>query len=381
MMTSRERFRNSLNHKESDRIPIDLGRDVHNGIHEKAYKRLLDYLGLTDKIILYDNIQHLAVIKQEVIDRLHTDTLYIFANSSSTYEFKRDPDGSWLDEWGVRRKTVGLYDESYQFPLAVCDLKAVNSYKMPNPRDKSRFSGLREKAKELYENTDYALIGGSCGSLFYLTSELVGFQEYMEKLLSDQEVIIRLVDRIIEWEAEFFEEYLAEIGEYIEMIWIGDDWGMQNGPIMDPSLFRKIFVPRYKEFIKHIKSQADVKVAIHSCGSVYWALGDFADMGIDVVHPLQGDAKDMNDPLRIKKEFGDRLVLYSNLCNQTILPYGTVDEVDADVKRKVTALAQGGGYVLSGGHNIQADVPPENVLAMVDAAIKYGRYPIGENNV
>ena len=268
---------------------------------------------------------------------------------------------------GVRRKTVGLYDESFAFPLAGCDLEAVKNFKMPDPRDAARFVGLKEKTKQLYTTTDYALVGGSCGSLFYLSGEFVGFQEYMEKLLSEQEVIVTLVDRLLEWEIEFFDAYLSEVGEYIEMVWIGDDWGTQNGPMINPRLFREIFVPRYKELTGYIKSKADVKIALHSCGSVAWALGDFADMGIDVVHPLQGDAVDMADSKRIKEEFGDRLVFYSNLRNQSTLPHGTPAEVDQDVKRKVSALAKGGGYILSGGHNIQADVPPENVLAMVDA--------------
>jgi len=372
-MNSRERFRLALNHREGDRIPIDLGFDVHNGIHEKAYAGLLDYLGIEDEIKIYDNVQHLAVVKEDVAKRLHSDARYVFANPSSVYEFKRESDGSWLDEWGVRRKTVGLYDESYEFPLAGCDMASVKNFKMPDPRDKARFDGLKEQAERLYASTDYALIGGSCASLFYLSGEFVGFQEYMEKILSDQDVIVKLVDRLLEWECEFFDAYLAEIGEYIEMVWIGDDWGMQTGPIMNPAIFRKIFVPRYKELIKLIKSKAAVKISLHSCGSVYWALNDFAEMGIEVIHPLQGTAFGMDDPVKIKKEFGDRLVFYSNLCNQSILPHGTPADVDGDVKRKIEALAEGGGYILSGGHNIQADVPPANVIAMIDAALKYGR--------
>jgi uroporphyrinogen decarboxylase len=145
---------------------------------------------------------------------------------------------------------------------------------------------------------------------------------------------------------------------------------------MNPELFREIYVPRYKELTRFIKSKADVKIALHSCGSVYWALGDFARMGIDVVHPLQGDAAGMDDPDVLKRNYGDELVFYSNLRNQSVLPHGTPEEVDAEVKRKVKALAKGGGYVLSGGHNIQADVPPENILALVDAGLKYGTFPL-----
>jgi len=171
-----------------------------------------------------------------------------------------------------------------------------------------------------------------------------------------------------------FDAYLTEIGEYIEMVWIGDDWGTQAGPIMNPALFREIFVPRYKELTKFIKSKADVKISLHSCGSVYWALNDFAEMGIDVVHPMQGVTFEMDDPVKIKKNFGNRLVFYSNLCNQSILPHGTPADVDGDVKRKVEALSKDGGYILAASHNVQADVPPENVIAMIDAALKYGAF-------
>lgn len=117
-----------------------------------------------------------------------------------------------------------------------------------------------------------------------------------------------------------------------------------------------------------------MKISLHSCGSVYWALNDFIDMGIDIVHPLQGDANQMDDPAKLKREYGDQLVFYSNLRNQSTLPKGTPADVDADVKKKIEALAKGGGFIVSGGHNIQADVSPDNVLALVDAVLKYGVY-------
>jgi uroporphyrinogen decarboxylase len=157
---------------------------------------------------------------------------------------------------------------------------------------------------------------------------------------------------------------------------MGDDWGTQQGPILPPRLFREIFLPRYRQFCDFVKGRADVKIALHSCGSVCWALEDLADAGIDVVHPLQGDARGMGDPDTLKRRFGTQLAFYSNLCNQTILPHGTPDEVRQDVIRKMRALAPGGGYVLSGGHNIQADVKPENILALFDTANEFGSYPI-----
>jgi len=370
-MTSRERFRKAINHEQPDRPPIDVGQDLHNGIHEIAYSNLLNYLGETDAIRLYDRMQHLAVVKESVLNRLHADTRYVFANAPAGFHLKVEADGSWADEWGVVRKPCGHYDEAFIHPLAGCDLAEVKAFRFPDPLDPSRFTGVREKARHLYETTDYAVIAGSPASLFYLSAELMGFQEYMEKLLTDREVIEALVDRVLEYCINFFEPYLDAVGDTVEMVWIGDDWGTQQGPIVNPQLFREIFVPRYRRFCQFVKSRANVKIAMHSCGSICWALDDLANAGIDVIHPLQGDAIGMENPDEIKQRFGKKLAFYSNLCNQTILPHGTLEQVRQDVIRKIDALSGGGGYVVSGGHNIQADVRPENIVALFDTAYNH----------
>jgi len=373
-MTSRERFRLALNHKEPDRVPIDVGGDMHNGLHVTAYSNLLKYLGEEDELRIYDRMQHLAVLKESVYERLHADTRYLFANGPASFELKVAEDTSWADEWGIVRKNAGLYDETCGNPLAELTMDKVKNYALPDGSDPTRFEGLRERAKDLYENTDYAIVGANAASLFYLTSELVGYQEFMELIALEPEMIEALVDRVLEYQFKFFDKYLDAIGDYVEMIWMGDDWGTQFGPLMSPNTFREIFAKRYAEFVKFVKSKADVKVAIHTCGDVLWALEDFAKAGIDVVHPLQGDAVNLQDPFMIKKEFGDDLVFYSNLKNQTVLPYGTAEDVVNDVKLKIDAFAPGGGYIMSGGHNIQADVPPENILAMIDTTLEYGKY-------
>lgn len=377
-MTSRERYRRAIDHKEPDRVPIDAGQDLHNGIHEVAYRNLLKELKETDEIKIYDFMQHLAVVKESVLDRLHVDTRYIFANGPSGFELKYDKDNSWVDEWGIRRKPCGYYDEAVAHPLADVTLEKVKRYAMPNPADPSRFAGLREKALKLHRETDFALIGGSPATLFYLTSELVGFQEYMEKILTDPGVIDLLVEKMLDYWLVFFDHYLDAIGDYIEVVWMGDDWGTQMGPIMNPQLFRSMFLDRYKILTASIKKKKKhLKIALHSCGSVRWAIDDFIDAGIDILHPLQGDALELKDPDLLKKEYGGRLAFYSNLCNQSVLPHGTPAEVEVDVKRKIKALAPGGGYIVSAGHNIQADVPAKNILALYDTAVAFGKYPIG----
>ena len=157
---------------------------------------------------------------------------------------------------------------------------------------------------------------------------------------------------------------------------MGDDWGMQTGPIMSPKTFRTFFKPLFRRLIVMVKSKTRAKVCIHTCGATYWILQDLLDVGVDVVHPLQPTAVGNEDPVRIKKDFGNRLSFYSNVANTTVLPEGQPAEVATEVRRKIAALAPGGGYIFSGGHNIQADVPPANIVALFDTAYEAGRYPL-----
>ena len=377
-MTPRERIRKTLNHEEPDRVPIDFGQDYHNGINEVAYKNLLDHLGINDagEIRIYDLMQRLAIVDHRVLERFRVDTRYIFTNPNDNFVVPIESDGSFEDEWGVYRKRVGYYCENVRAPLKGKSKEEIIKYKFPDPSEKSRFKGLKSKAKKLYESTDYALSAGQAATLFFFSSELTGFDEYMLDLALHPSRIEVLVDRILEWMIEFTSYYLDEVGDYVETWWMGDDWGMQTGPIMDPEIFRRIFKPRYKKLIDVVRSKTDAKICLHTCGATYWILSDLADVGVDVVHPLQPTAAGNDDPEKIKKDFGNEFVFYSNIANTTILPHGTPEEVTQEVKKKIKHLAPGGGYILSGGHNIQADVPPENVVALFNTAFEYGMYPI-----
>jgi uroporphyrinogen decarboxylase len=367
-----------LNHEEPDRVPIDFGQDFHNGINEVAYKKLLQHEGITDagEIQIYDLMQRLAIVDQRVLERFRVDTRYIFTNPNDNFEVPIEEDGSFEDEWGVYRKRVGYYCENVRAPLAGKSKEEIIKYKFPDPGEKSRFNGLKQKTKNLYESTEYALSAGQAATLYYFSSELTGFDEYMLDLALNPSRIEVLVDRILEWMIEFTSHYLEEVGDYVETWWMGDDWGMQTGPIMAPEIFRKLYKPRYKKLLDAVRSKTDAKICLHTCGATYWILADLADVGVDVVHPLQPTAAGNDNPEKLKHDFGKEFIFYSNIANTTILPHGTPDEVEKEVKEKLKYLAPGGGYILSGGHNIQADVPPENVIALFDSAFNYGTYPI-----
>jgi len=176
------------------------------------------------------------------------------------------------------------------------------------------------------------------------------------------------------------DEYLSAIGDFIEYHWIGDDWGVQNGPLVSPKMFKELVAPRFKKLIDFVKSRTDAKVIYHTCGSTDWVMEDLIEIGVDIVQPLQANAAGNEDAARLKSMFGDRMVFHGNTNNQGVF-HKSKNEVIADALYRIRHLAPGGGYIFSSGHNIQANMPPENILALFDTAREYGTYPIDTEKI
>ena len=373
-MTHRERIRTAINYREPDRVPIDNGGGV-SSMHEVAYRNLLKYLGMEDEIRIYDAVQRLAVVKDEVLDMLGVDTRYLFANPPSFWKFEERADGSWVDEFGTGYERSEFYCDYSEPVLVDATMEDLKRYTFPDPRDAARFEGLREKAQELYEKTDYALIGGNIQALFYIGWVLRGMEQFMMDIVINREFADYLMDRIVEWHVSFLDCYLSEIGEYIEYHWIGDDWGVQNGPLISLEMFREMVAPRFKKMIDFIETKTKAKVIYHTCGATQWVIEDLIDIGVDIVQPLQANAAGNQDPSKLKDDFGGRIAFHGNTDNQGVF-HRSRDEVVADALYRIRYLAPGGGYIFSSGHNIQANMPPENILALFNTAQEYGTYPI-----
>lgn len=375
-MNSRERVIKALNFEEPDRVPIDWGMCTVSGIHEVAYRNLLKYLGKQEEIIISDPVQRLALPSEDILETFGVDTRLIWANPSSGWKYEEDQEGNWFDENGVYYKRCGYYCDFKGHPLANADSIAdLKKFRMSDPTDPQRFAGLREKAKNLYENTDKALVAGSLASLYYVAWSLRGYEDFMADIAADPPFANYILDMITEWYLAFMDCYLKEIGEYVQIMWAGDDWGSQYGPLINPDEFRSNVLPRFKKIITFMKDRSKAKLAYHSCGSVLWCMDDFIEMGVDIIQPLQANAAQMGDSQKIKQQYYKRLALHGGLDNQGKF-HTTQEAVIEDAKYRIMSLAPGGGYLYATGHNIQANCPPENIVAIFETIKQFGNYPI-----
>jgi len=384
-MTSRERVREAINHHEPDRIPLDLG-GLTTGINIYAYHKLLDYLGMREEVKLLDPIQQLAQPSEQVLQKLEIDTRYIRPREPSNWKLEIEKVKTskgvrlqYTDEWGVVRampEKEGNWFDIVDAPLKQATMKDLDKYNWPDPQDPARFKELREEAQELYNNTDYAIVSDVTGSMFELAWYLRGFENWLTDLVINQAFAEKLLDILMKWWMDFYEVYLKEIGEYIDVIWVGDDIAMQTAPLYSLDIHRKIVKPRQKMLYDYIHARTDAKICYHGCGSMHERFQELIDVGVDIVNPVQVSALGMNTA-QLKVDFGDKLSFWGGGCDtQNVLPRGTPKEVEKEVKTRIHDLAPGGGFVFAAVHNIQKEVPPRNIVRMFETAKNYGSYPI-----
>jgi len=383
MTTSRERVLAALDHREPDRVPIDLGGN-QTGIHKVAYRKLIDRLGLDEEIVIMDLVQQLAQPSERVLERLHVDTRYVAAGGAKSFAggvVRRERGGrvwhDFTDEFGITWSMPD--DEPFYFdishsPLAGLSLDEIRAYPFPKGDDPTRFEGLRDRALRLRNETPYAVISGISGVVYEICWYLRGLENLFIDMMTQPQVLEAIIDRTLGFWLDWFRLFLDEAADVVDVIMIGDDLAGQNGPLFAPRIYREIIKPRQKRLVRYIRSRTKAKIWYHTCGSVLEYLPDLLDNGIDILNPVQISAKGM-DPARLKAEFGDRLVFWGGgIDTQHVLPRASPQEVREHVRRNIEAFKPGGGYVFNNVHNIQRDVPPENVLAMFDAAYEFGKY-------
>ncbi len=399
-MTSRERILTVYNHRDPDRVAVDLSSHPSSGIAAIAYAKLRKYLGLPAKTLrVYDPIQQLALVDGDLLEKFGVDIIDLgrgFALDEKSWADWVLPDGTpckmpaWalpekVDERWVLRSKSGreiahmpkgaLYFDQIYYPFA--DENGPKT--IPEAMQESMWHAvgcppgpwvdaaqLREGAQRLRQSTDRAILGGFGGNLLETGQFLYRNDNFYMLLAAEPEKAHQFLDDLVEIHLKNLERFLGAVGEFIDIVRFGDDLGMQNGPQISPKMYREFFKPRHKLMWARAKELANVKVMLHCCGGVRELLPDLIDAGLDAINPVQISCAGM-DARELKAEFGKDMVFCGGGCDtQTILPYGTSGEVRRHVREQVQILRPGGGFIFSQVHNILAHIPPENVVAMYE---------------
>ena len=374
-MTPRERVLAAFNHQQPDRVPIELGTTRASGISVPAYKRLKAHLGLPWEDETIVRFSQVTLPSEAILQRFGVDCRAIMPGAPLLSREKNWGD-VWEDEWGVQRTkpdTSYYYDLS-RSPLAdekvtVADLKA---YPWPDPEDPGRVQGIAERYQYLKERTDYAILLHLGADLALQTQYLRGFELWFMDLIERREFADALLDRVLEYQLAYTKRVMDALPGDVDIIYVVDDIATQDGLMISPKHYRSYLKPRQKVLFDYIKGRSDAKLLLHECGSIVDILDDLIEIGVDGVNPVQLTARGM-DPEYLKSRFGERMTFWGAMDGQRLLAFGTPDEVSAEVYRLVDILGSGGGFVIGPCHNIQPDVPAENICALYEAALDSAR--------
>lgn len=397
-MTPRERVITALEHKEGDRVPVDLGAMLSTGIMGIAYNKLKNYLGVNSgRTRMYDLGQQLAEPEIEILEEIGADVLPLFISEPKIWKPSKLPDGSLCevpesfnpevlpDSSKVLRDDVGnitakmpkngYYFDSVYHPLeSINTIEELEKHNFYLPIDEDTLNNLHKRTKNLYENTDYALMLNGAGGIYEWAQGLRDWGQFMMDLAGDPEFAGALLDKLVEANIQRLEQVLPAVEGYVQIVQTGDDLGIQAGPQLSPKLYKEVVKPRHKRLYQYLREHTDAYIFIHTCGSVYEFIPDFIEMGIDILNPVQVSAKDM-DTKKLKDEFGKEVTFWGGGCDtQKVLPFGTPSEVKEEVRKRINDLAPDGGFVFTQVHNIQAGIPPENIMAMYEAVKSFGKY-------
>jgi uroporphyrinogen decarboxylase len=412
-MTSRERVLAALAHKEPDRVPIDGGSMRSTGIMAVAYNRLKRHLGIAPGgTLLYDLVQQLAEPEPWFLDRFHIDAVDLGrAMPDRRWKPWTLPDGSpaqvpdWfegrVEDGEVRVRdchgtTIGrmprssiVIDQTF-WPLGgdggISDLAglrdkmsqviwaALPSSPWDRPLTIEGVNRIACAARHLYENSEYCVSLSLGCNLLEWSQFLFGMENAYLQLAGDRAAYIRFLEKLTELHLSTLDMVLPSVRGLVQVLVFGDDLGTQRGPQISRHMYREVFLPFHKAIFQRAKKLCGGAVFMHSCGGIYDLIPDLIEAGVEILNPVQTSARNM-EPERLKREFGKDLAFWGGGCDtQRILSRGTPAEVRDDVRRRLDIFMPGGGFVWTQIHNITAEVPPENIMAMFETIWGYGVY-------
>jgi len=384
-MTSRERVLTTLQHEQPDRIPLVIGVSNATGIKMKPYKGIKEIAGIrAPDNYLYDWPElGTAQIDEKTMCRLHSDVRGVLDMEPEMVRRRnreRDPHSDYIDSWGSGQKEIAPGDWfPCVHPLAqaqtVEDLDLSQTW--PDMRDPTRIAHVRECARSLAEDKRFAILATPWLLFpFERAFAMQGMEVFLVNLVSNPDFARALLEKIAAYCKQLMGRFLDELGDNVDIIKIGDDLGTQESLLISPKMYRQMLKPIHADFISFIKSRTKAKVLFHSDGDVAPLIDDFIEIGVDILNPIQTSAGSMSDLCSLKKRFGNNMVFCGGIDSHHVLPHGSVEDVRQEVRRVMQILGPGGGCMMGAVHTVMNDVPPENVLAMVDAVEEFGHYPL-----
>ena len=378
-MTSRERVMAALRHEEPDRVPLDIGGGTSTTLLEETYDSLKKYMGISAPTRIWNKAFRLAVLDEEAMVRLGSDLRSVSLRPPKNWSPPPSEPGTFVDVWNIKRRRAdypgGYYWELLEHPLAHATISDLGSYAWPDPEDPGWFAGLSEDVKNLYENTQYALMGDFLFKGFWEIGYFIrGLEQSLFDILKNKNFWHAFMTRMLELNIAFAEKFLKIAGPYIAVIRTSDDLATQSGPMMSPKSYREMIMPYQKRLNEVIKKYTDATIFFHCCGDVTALVPDLIEAGVEALNPFQVGA--IPDPAGIKAKYGDKMSFWGGIDTQHVLPHGTPEDVKEEVRLRIRQLGHGGGYVAAAVHNIQPDVQPENIVAMAQAVREFGKYPL-----
>lgn len=384
-MTSRERVLTAINHEEPDRVPLVIGVSNATGIKMQPYRGIKKLIGVQapDEYIYDWPELGTAQIDEETMRRLHSDVrgvLDLEPEAVRQWNRQRDPHSDYVDSWGSGQSEIGPDDwfpNVHPIPDATtsADLDAYEGW--PDMGDPSRVAHVREAAARLAEENEYAILATPWLLFpFERAHAMQGMDVFLLNMIEHPDFARELLERIAEYCKQLMGPFLHELGDNVDIIKIGDDLGTQKSLMISPRMYRSFLKPIHADLISFIKERTSAKVFFHSDGDVAPLIDDFVEIGVDILNPIQTNAGSMSGLATLKQRFGDNIAFCGAIDTDRVLPLGSVEDVRQEVRRVMQILGPGGGCMIGAVHTVMNDVPPENVLAMVDAVEEFGHYPL-----
>lgn len=370
-MGFRSDFYRTMEHEQPQHVLIDFGGNPLSSMEGRSMNRLLEYLGYEApeyQPLLFGEVRHLD---ERILRRFHVGTRSVGKIVTPLIsQAKRISDSEYIDEWGIRRRFTGRYWDVVDHPLSGATAGDLDKFQWPDPEslDQQELQGFRDAAKTLFETTDYVICGEHpVYGIFELGCWMCGFSDFLMKMALDEEFIQRFFEKVLDYQKKVIAQYYGAVGPYIHYTSSGDDFATQTSTFVSREMFNRMIAPYFKERIRCTKEFTQAKFLHHSCGNIFSLIEDLIACGVEIINPIQPVQPEMQ-PESLKEHYGSRIVFHGGIDTQYLLPSGNRAEIEEAVQRTIEVLGKNGGYIFASAHNIQEDVPPENLVYMLDAA-------------